>query len=189
MKHGLAAHLRVARTRSSATTLVLGHEEGTRSRRSSASAPSTTRFGEMEGASRRTRNEECRNAFPRHVEGARAHLAQGGPSARRTATRTPLDKYVYKVFLDHFPKDKDAYDMSFYYRRAPVDARELEGRGRAVHEGRRDQSAGQVRQGTRPTRPWLAWKERAQRRRSRAARARRERPREDEGEGGEARAP
>ena len=26
-----------------------------------------------------------------------------------------LDKNVYKVFLDHFPKDKDAYEMNFYY--------------------------------------------------------------------------
>jgi len=25
------------------------------------------------------------------------------------------DKFVYKVFLDHFPADKDAYEMSFYY--------------------------------------------------------------------------
>ena len=92
---------------------------------------------------------------------------------RKTTDTYALDKYVYKVFLDHFPKDKDAYDMAFYYGELLWTLRELEGRRRAVHEGRRDEARRQVRQGG-GLRGRARVEERAQRRRPRAEGAGRE---------------
>ncbi|HVZ71506.1 MAG TPA: tetratricopeptide repeat protein [Polyangia bacterium] len=58
--------------------------------------------------------EECRNSF--HDTSKELALIWHKEAQRtKNADTYALDKYVYKVFLDHFPKDKDAYDMSFYY--------------------------------------------------------------------------
>ena len=139
------------------------------------------KVGEMKGA-KKDQREECRNAF--HDTSKELALIWH-KEAQRTKNQDTyaLDKFVYKVFLDHFPKDKDAYEMALLLRRAAVDAGELEGRGRAVHEGRRDEPEGQVRQG-RGLRGRAGVEERAQRRRPRAAGAGREGPRaarEEEG--------
>ena len=64
--------------------------------------------------SRRTQIEECRNSF--HDTSKELALIWHKEAQKTKNTDTyALDKYVYKVFLDHFPKDKDAYDMAFYY--------------------------------------------------------------------------
>ena len=67
-----------------------------------------------EDAPRRISTEECRNAF--HDTSKELALIWH-KEAQRTKNQDTyeLDKYVYKVFLDHFPKDKDAYEMGFYY--------------------------------------------------------------------------
>jgi TolA-binding protein len=58
--------------------------------------------------------EECRNAF--HDTSKELALIWHKEAQKTKNSDTyALDKYVYKVFLDHFPKDKDAYEMSFYY--------------------------------------------------------------------------
>src|SRR5450432_2757816 len=58
--------------------------------------------------------EECKNAF--HDTSKELALIWHKEAQKTKNSDTyALDKYVYKVFLDHFPKDKDAYDMSFYY--------------------------------------------------------------------------
>jgi tetratricopeptide (TPR) repeat protein len=58
--------------------------------------------------------EECRNAF--HDTSKELALIWHKEAQKTKNTDTyALDKYVYKVFLDHFPKDKDAYEMGFYY--------------------------------------------------------------------------
>src|SRR6478735_6524075 len=58
--------------------------------------------------------EECRNAF--HDTAKELALIWHKEAQKtKNADTYALDKYVYKVFLDHFPKDKDAYEMSFYY--------------------------------------------------------------------------
>src|SRR5450755_241610 len=71
------------------------------------------KVGEMKGV-KKDQNEECRNAF--HDTSKELALIWHKEAQRTKNSDTyALDKYVYKVFLDHFPKDKDAYDMSFYY--------------------------------------------------------------------------
>ena len=58
--------------------------------------------------------EECRNSF--HDTSKELALIWHKEAQKTKNTDTyALDKYVYKVFLDHFPKDKDAYEMGFYY--------------------------------------------------------------------------
>lgn len=58
--------------------------------------------------------EECRNTFH---DTAKELALIWHKEAQKTKNQDTyaLDKYVYKVFLDHFPKDKDAYEMAFYY--------------------------------------------------------------------------
>jgi tetratricopeptide (TPR) repeat protein len=58
--------------------------------------------------------EECRNSF--HDTSKELALIWHKEAQKTKNNDTyALDRAVYKVFLDHFPKDKDAYDMSFYY--------------------------------------------------------------------------
>ena len=71
------------------------------------------KVGEMKGV-KKDQMEECRNAF--HDTAKELALIWHKEAQRTKNSDTyALDKYVYKVFLDHFPSDKDAYDMSFYY--------------------------------------------------------------------------
>jgi TolA-binding protein len=68
---------------------------------------------EMKGL-KKDQLEECRNSF--HDTSKELALIWHKEAQRTKNTDTyALDKYVYKVFLDHFPKDKDAYEMGFYY--------------------------------------------------------------------------
>ena len=71
------------------------------------------KVGEMKGA-KKDQREECRNSF--HDTSKELALIWH-KEAQRTKNQDTyeLDKFVYKVFLDHFPKDKDAYEMGFYY--------------------------------------------------------------------------
>ena len=71
------------------------------------------KVGDMKDA-KKDQTEECRNAF--HDTSKELALIWH-KEAQRTKNQDTyeLDKFVYKVFLDHFPKDKDAYEMSFYY--------------------------------------------------------------------------
>jgi tetratricopeptide (TPR) repeat protein len=129
------------------------------------------KVGDMKNA-KKDQTEECRNSF--HDTSKELALIWH-KEAQRTKNQDTyeLDKFVYKVFLDHFPKDKGRLRDELLLRRAPVDAVELEGRGRAVHEGRRDEARRQVRQGV-GVRGGARVEERAQRRRSRAEGAGRE---------------
>src|SRR5215471_2235400 len=71
------------------------------------------KVAEMKGV-KKDQMEECRNSF--HDTSKELALIWHKEAQRTKNTDTyALDKYVYKVFLDHFPKDKDAYEMSFYY--------------------------------------------------------------------------
>ena len=71
------------------------------------------KLGEMKGV-KKDQTEECRSAF--HDTAKELALIWHKEAQRTKNSDTyALDKYVYKVFLDHFPSDKDAYDMSFYY--------------------------------------------------------------------------
>ena len=71
------------------------------------------KVGEMKGV-KKDQMEECRNNF--HDTSKELALIWHKEAQRTKNSDTyALDKYVYKVFLDHFPSDKDAYDMGFYY--------------------------------------------------------------------------
>jgi tetratricopeptide (TPR) repeat protein len=63
---------------------------------------------------KKDQREECRNSF--HDTSKELALIWH-KEAQKTKNQDTyaLDKHVYKVFLDHFPKDKDAYEMGFYY--------------------------------------------------------------------------
>ena len=71
------------------------------------------KVGEMKTV-KKDQMEECRNAFH---DTAKELALIWHKEAQKTKNNDTyeLDKYVYKVFLDHFPKDKDAYEMAFYY--------------------------------------------------------------------------
>jgi tetratricopeptide (TPR) repeat protein len=58
--------------------------------------------------------EECRNSFHDTTKEL-ALIWHKEAQKTKNADTYALDKFVYKVFLDHFPSDKDAYDMGFYY--------------------------------------------------------------------------
>ncbi len=58
--------------------------------------------------------EECRNAFHDTAKELALIWHKEAQKTKNTDTYA-LDRSIYKVFLDHFPKDKDAYEMSFYY--------------------------------------------------------------------------
>ena len=100
------------------------------------------KVGEMKNA-KKDQAEECRNVLPRHLAGAGADLAQGGAEDQE-----PGHLRARQVRLQGVPRalpdDKDAYDMGFYYGELLWTLRALEGRGRAVHQGRRDEAGRQV---------------------------------------------
>jgi len=58
--------------------------------------------------------EECRNTFHDTTKELALIWHKEAQKTKNSDTYA-LDKFVYKVFLDHFPKDKDAYEMAFYY--------------------------------------------------------------------------
>ncbi len=58
--------------------------------------------------------DECRSSFHDTAKELALIWHKEAQKTKNSDTYA-LDKYVYKVFLDHFPKDKDAYDMGFYY--------------------------------------------------------------------------
>lgn len=71
------------------------------------------KVAEMKGV-KKDQMEECRNSF--HDTSKELALIWHKEAQKTKNSDTyALDKYVYKVFLDHFPKDKDAYEMGFYY--------------------------------------------------------------------------
>jgi tetratricopeptide (TPR) repeat protein len=71
------------------------------------------KVGEMKGL-KKDQMEECRNSFHDTSKELALIWHKEAQKTKNNDTYT-LDKYVYKVFLDHFPKDKDAYEMGFYY--------------------------------------------------------------------------
>jgi len=71
------------------------------------------KVGEMKGV-KKDQMEECKNSFHDTSKELALIWHKEAQKTKNTDTYT-LDKYVYKVFLDHFPKDKDAYEMGFYY--------------------------------------------------------------------------
>jgi tetratricopeptide (TPR) repeat protein len=68
---------------------------------------------EMKGV-KKDQLEECRNTFHDTTKELALIWHKEAQKTKNTDTYA-LDKYVYKVFLDHFPKDRDAYEMAFYY--------------------------------------------------------------------------
>src|SRR5450432_76296 len=68
---------------------------------------------EMKGI-KKDQLEECRNTFHDTTKELALIWHKEAQKTKNSDTYA-LDKYVYKVFLDHFPKDKDAYEMAFYY--------------------------------------------------------------------------
>jgi TolA-binding protein len=100
--------------------------------------------------------EECRNAF-HDISKELALVWHKEAQKTKNPDTYQLTKFVYKVYLDHFPQEKGLAGHGLLLRRGAVGDRELEGGGRAVHQGRRDGSAGQVRQGAAYA-AVLAWK-------------------------------
>jgi TolA-binding protein len=71
------------------------------------------KVADMKGV-KKDQMEECKNSF--HDTARELALIWHKEAQKTKNTDTyALDKYVYKVFLDHFPKDKQAYEMSYYY--------------------------------------------------------------------------
>ena len=58
--------------------------------------------------------EECRNTFHDTTKELALIWHKEAQKTKNHDTYA-LDKFVYKVFLDHFPKDKDSYEMTYYY--------------------------------------------------------------------------
>src|SRR5450432_564467 len=71
------------------------------------------KVGEMKGI-KKDQLEECRNTFHDTTKELALIWHKEAQKTKNSDTYA-LDKYVYKVFLDHFPKDKDAYEMGYYY--------------------------------------------------------------------------
>jgi tetratricopeptide (TPR) repeat protein len=71
------------------------------------------KVADMKGV-KKDQTEECRNTFHDTTKELALIWHKEAQKTKNTDTYA-LDKYVYKVFLDHFPKDKDAYEMAFYY--------------------------------------------------------------------------
>src|SRR3954452_15089066 len=71
------------------------------------------KVGDMKVA-KKDQREECRNTFHDTTKELALIWHKEAQKTKNSDTYA-LDKFVYKVFLDHFPKDKDAYEMSFYY--------------------------------------------------------------------------
>ena len=71
------------------------------------------KVGDMKGV-KKDQLEECRNTFHDTTKELALIWHKEAQKTKNTDTYA-LDKFVYKVFLDHFPKDKDAYEMGYYY--------------------------------------------------------------------------
>src|SRR6516165_5001469 len=71
------------------------------------------KVGEMKGV-KKDQMEECRNAFHDTAKELALIWHKEAQKTKKTDTYT-LDKYVYKVFLVLFFKEKTAYEMGFYY--------------------------------------------------------------------------
>src|SRR3954467_12421474 len=71
------------------------------------------KVGDMKGI-KKDQLEECRNTFHDTTKELALIWHKEAQKTKNSDTYA-LDKFVYKVFLDHFPKDKDAYEMSYYY--------------------------------------------------------------------------
>jgi tetratricopeptide (TPR) repeat protein len=71
------------------------------------------KVGDMKGV-KKDQLEECRNTFHDTTKELALIWHKEAQKTKNSDTYA-LDKFVYKVFLDHFPKDKDAYEMSYYY--------------------------------------------------------------------------
>ncbi len=71
------------------------------------------KVAEMKGV-KKDQLEECRNTFH---DTAKELALIWHKEAQKTKNQDTyaLDKFIYKVYLEHFPKDKDSYDMNFYY--------------------------------------------------------------------------
>ena len=115
--------------------------------------------------------EECKVVVPRHVEGAGAHLAQGSAEDQEPRHLRAGDAGLQGL-PGALPRRQGVLRDGVLLRRDPVDRRragqgQLEGRRRAVHQGRRAQSQGQVREGG-GVRLGARVEERAERRRPRA---------------------
>ena len=71
------------------------------------------KVGDMKGV-KKDQLEECRNTFHDTTKELALIWHKEAQKTKNSDTYA-LDKFVYKVFLDHFPKDKDAYEMAYYY--------------------------------------------------------------------------
>jgi tetratricopeptide (TPR) repeat protein len=71
------------------------------------------KVGDMKGV-KKDQLEECRNTFHDTTKELALIWHKEAQKTKNSDTYA-LDKFVYKVFLDHFPKDKDAYEMGYYY--------------------------------------------------------------------------
>jgi tetratricopeptide (TPR) repeat protein len=58
--------------------------------------------------------EECRNTFHDTTKELALIWHKEAQKTKNQDTYA-LDKFIYKVYLEHFPKDKDSYEMSYYY--------------------------------------------------------------------------
>ena len=84
--------------------------------------------------------------LPRHLQGAGADLAQGSPEDQERR-HLPAGPVRLQGVPEALPGRQGLVRHELLLRRAPVDARAVEGRGRAVHPRGGDESQGQVRQG------------------------------------------
>ena len=72
------------------------------------------RVAEMKQGVKKDQMEECKNSF--HDTAKELALIWHKEAQKtKNADTYQLVQYVYKEFLKHFPSDKDAYDMNFYY--------------------------------------------------------------------------
>jgi len=58
--------------------------------------------------------DECKNTFHDTTKELALIWHKEAQKTKNQDTYA-LDKFIYKVYLDHFPKDKDSYEMSYYY--------------------------------------------------------------------------
>jgi TolA-binding protein len=71
------------------------------------------RVRELKGV-KKDQMEECKNAFHDTTKELALIWHKEAQKTKNQDTYA-LVKFVYKEFLEHFPSDKDAYEMSFYY--------------------------------------------------------------------------
>lgn len=71
------------------------------------------KVGKMQGL-KKDQQEECKNSF-HDTSKELALIWHKEAQKTKNADTYQLTQYVYREFLKHFPDDKDAYDMNFYY--------------------------------------------------------------------------